>query len=185
MTAQLKREAGTTYGTNYLHPPVTNTFSFQIQFICILGSSTVCLSPLLRNTITCRYYLYAKQIISATIFFTVSLSLCPIQKVSVTVCDCERCLGTFWKVNAESWQNFTFGNCILTVCSSFLTNGWWILTQMWLVVYSRFQEAIKSKNKLNNEHPNDKPYFSRCLLCTYFYALSQLPETHHNNSWTQ
>lgn len=152
MTAQLKKEA---WHNIWYQLPISSCnqcFFFSATIYVLLGSSTA--SLLLRDTTTCRHHLYARQITSAIIFFTIRLSLCPIQKVSIIICDHERCLGTFWKVNPVSWQNFSFVNCILSICSSFLTNSWWILPQMWLVAYPSFQEAVKSKTKLNY-----KPYF--------------------------
>lgn len=178
MTAQLKKEA---WNNIRYQLPISscNQYFFvsdTIYLYCL--AAQLSLPLLLRNTTTCRCCLYARQIISATILFTISLSLRPIQKVSVIIRDREKCLGIFWKVNPESWQNFSFGNCILCICSSyFLTNSWWILPQMWLVAYPPFQEAVK--NKLNNEQHNYKPYFS-CICSTGIFMLffsSQNPIT--------
>lgn len=113
--------------------------------------------------------------------FPINPALCPIRKVRVVICDCERCLGTFWKVNPESWRGVSFGNCILGACSSsLLTNSWWIPPQMWLGASPRFQEAVKSKNKLHNEHRNYKPYFPHGSVPTgilMFFFSSHNPFT--------
>lgn len=103
----VEEKLGTAYGPNYLCPPATNTSLFQIQFIC--AAWQLSWLPFFSWGTQPHAVLFIHQ---ANDFCShicpIKPASCPIQKVRIMICDCERCLGTFWKVNPQSWHSVSF-----------------------------------------------------------------------------
>lgn len=89
-----------TYGPNYLCPPATNIFLFRYNLSALLGSSAGSpSSPEEHNHMQMLFIRWANYFCNH--IFPTSPASCPIPKVRVVICDCERRLGTFWKVKSR------------------------------------------------------------------------------------